>query len=599
MHSRRNHNNLSLPTDQLRPTAVTSSFLSPKTPFSQHRVFLLERSPPPSPGLPVPDRELAGKAATGSRGRLFRRLLLIVLGTLSLALWGTNLLYSYNRSENESPLHGKGRQYDMVEASELPDEPCAIIVKDHNRRTKWTVYIPSTLGFPLKPSQYAEICLQSVEMSHHVAEQTKSHSKRHQGYYQQDPHFVDVLEAWQQGLLPSEQDEHTRPNDGTDVCKKSLTYVLETSDAGMGNALLGLWMSYGLAQHEGRAFFIDDSRWAYGNYSTYFQSPPKPNCRSPRPSQIVPCPHTARHIVVSAAITKHTFGHAFIDEWEDPRRMNVQRQHKIFALLRTGYDALFKLRYDDATYVEKRVQSLYNPTTTAGGLNIAIHIRRGDRHPFEYQYSKDYLPTARFLDSAVSLVTNYFASGHHFPGTPVDRRDPLAPSAVSPISTDADSIAAIMHNYSSSLVLASDDAALYKSSDLAPPTTTRAQSHIVLATKSELLASATKQGTRPNKFVDDVSGWEGGFYASMFWGLGMPRDKEHARSYSFESPVGEEAMRLRELLARSYLLDLSVLGRADAVICAVGSAACRILGVMVGWEGVGGTEEDVCKKRVY
>jgi len=36
---------------------------------------------------------------------------------------------------------------------------------------------------------------------------------------------------------------------------------METSDAGSENSLMGLWMSYGLAQKEDRAFFVDDTRW--------------------------------------------------------------------------------------------------------------------------------------------------------------------------------------------------------------------------------------------------------------------------------------------------------------------------------------------------
>jgi hypothetical protein len=47
----------------------------------------------------------------------------------------------------------------------------------------------------------------------------------------------------------------------SDVCEKSLTFVMETHDAGLGKTLMMLWTAYGLAQKEGRAFFVDDSRW--------------------------------------------------------------------------------------------------------------------------------------------------------------------------------------------------------------------------------------------------------------------------------------------------------------------------------------------------
>jgi len=45
------------------------------------------------------------------------------------------------------------------------------------------------------------------------------------------------------------------------TCEKTLTYVMETEDAGFGNSMMKLWMSFGLAMKEGRAFFIDDTRW--------------------------------------------------------------------------------------------------------------------------------------------------------------------------------------------------------------------------------------------------------------------------------------------------------------------------------------------------
>ena len=45
------------------------------------------------------------------------------------------------------------------------------------------------------------------------------------------------------------------------TCQSSLTFVMETTEAGFGNTLLALWLSYGMAKKEGRTFFIDDSKW--------------------------------------------------------------------------------------------------------------------------------------------------------------------------------------------------------------------------------------------------------------------------------------------------------------------------------------------------
>ena len=94
---------------------------------------------------------------------------------------------------------------------------------------------------------------------------------------------MDVAEAEKQNLLPVAKREElgskTKAAGGLEekesvnedmetpgqregnVCGRSLTYIMESADAGLGVTLMGLWMSYGLAQKEGRAFFIDDTNW--------------------------------------------------------------------------------------------------------------------------------------------------------------------------------------------------------------------------------------------------------------------------------------------------------------------------------------------------
>lgn len=110
----------------------------------------------------------------------------------------------------------------------------------------------------------------------HVAD-LHSHKHRehaaHYGYYHVDPNFMDVAEAEAHGLLPGlkakssmKEDEVVGEMTGgqlieSDVCEKSMTFVLETADAGLGKTLMMLWSAYGLAQKEGREFFVDDSRW--------------------------------------------------------------------------------------------------------------------------------------------------------------------------------------------------------------------------------------------------------------------------------------------------------------------------------------------------
>ena len=180
-----------------------------------------------------------------------------------------------------------GDTYEIVGEDTLPEMPSPVIVTDRRGRSRWTVSIPSGLGFPLRPKEYAEICARSTDVSKHVGRLTSHdsghhHHGRHLSYYHVDPNYMDVPEAEHRGMLPgvsgkpagwkgaqkdqgkdsmSEDLETMRGVEKRPVCDRSLTYVMESSDAGFGETLMGLWMSYGLAKKEGRTFFIDDSNW--------------------------------------------------------------------------------------------------------------------------------------------------------------------------------------------------------------------------------------------------------------------------------------------------------------------------------------------------
>jgi len=168
-----------------------------------------------------------------------------------------------------------GEEFEMVGDSELPDFPTPVVVTDKKGRAKWTVSIPPDHEFPLAPKMYAEICQQNMEVSMHV-EDLHAHSKKvhtaHYAYYRVDPNFMDVAEAEAHGLLPGPKARTRMHEDGlvgeeqnslieTEVCARSLTFLLETGDAGLGKTLLMLWTAYGLAKKEKREFFLDDSRW--------------------------------------------------------------------------------------------------------------------------------------------------------------------------------------------------------------------------------------------------------------------------------------------------------------------------------------------------
>lgn len=471
----------------------------------------------------------------------------------------------------------KTGDFEMVGQYDLPEFPTPIAVTDRRGRSKWTVSIPHTYNFPLTTKEYAEICAKCHEVAAHVRElQGDSHpSPRAQlDYYYQDPYFVDVYEAEDRGLLPGaeaqqgsspSQGGHFVGSDGLDlagkpVCKTSMTFVLESPEAGLGPTLMMLWIAYGLAQKEDRAFFIDDSRWAYGDFTGIFQAPPAPDCKPPPRHEMLPCPHHARHLVVSVATARETFGKSFDYQFEQVDRNDVKREKPMYDLARTGYEALFRLNDEDQNFVDLRIKDLREKTMVPEGNNndgtlIGVHVRQGDQHPFESQYSLTYMPFDRYTEAIRQILEDT-----HNGSMPDGGED------------------AVAKQYSQ-IVLASDNPEVYDAEEFSG--SIRAQERIRLAS----IAHPPPPSQDPHvmhKFQEETFGWEGGFFASMFWNLGRST-RNNAGSNTVV--LSSEATRLRSLIGRSYMLDLAILARGtDTVVCTVSSAACRLAAVMMGWE---------------
>lgn len=225
-------------------------------------------------------------------------------------------------------------------------------------------------------------------------------------------------------------------------------------------------------------------------------------------------------------------------------------------MIRDGYEALFHLAEADAEYVEKRTKELRTQIRDQGGLVIGLHIRHGDKHPYEFQYQKSYIPIDHYVQAAQKLIDNSLDANQ-----------------------DLSALQALME--SSKLVVATDDPEVFKDQSLV--NAVRAQNFIVLASK-------TAEANAPKKFVDDSIGWEGGFFSDMFWSLGSTASRKtravtSAAEEQEARPVPSDlAMQLRALIGRSYLLDLAVVARSDRVVCTVSSVGCRLLAVMMGWE---------------
>ena len=202
-------------------------------------------------------------------------------------------------------------------------------------------------------------------------------------------------------------------------------------------------------------------------------------------------------------------------------------------------------------------------TRDKNGILAGIHVRHGDRHPKEYQYQKSYIPLEKYVDYAREFIVD--------------------------AATDANGTEDLMKSRMSKVVLASDDPEVYASVDMSHAL--RAQELILMASKAAI--DKAQGGKKANKFVEDNLGWEGGFYADVFWALGDESKDTSARALRKRQDMielevrdapSETAMQLRSLVGRAYVMDLAVLGRTDRVVCGVSSVACRLLAVMMGWK---------------
>lgn len=543
----------------LRRTATTiTPALAAKTSLS---VPLIE-SPLPSPVLPsiIPSH---GKRPPGSGKRRAARLLsLCAVIFILMRIPFIEVLSAF-------PLvHGwfeDDQNYQLPTV--LPDSISPVVMVNEQGREKWTVHVPTGIKSPLSPPQIRGLCSQCLEIS----QQVSNGKTQPFDYFRKDLNFIDTADRQDRELSSTKQ--HAMENNQDAYCDTSLTFVMESEDAGIGNTLMNLWMSYGLAQRTGRSFFIDDTSWAYGKYSTYFKPPPKPDCRPPPPAHKLPCPLQARHLIVSSSNAQWIFGDSFNEYFQSPFAVGETRQKDIFDMAYTGYEALFHLIGDDAAYLRQRIKTINKEVRSKGGIAIGMHVRHGDSHPLETQYQDSYIPLDRFVKKMVAIIHSHLEQAR---GDFV-----LAQSMVS----------------HSKIMLASDDPDVYSSPELGGAE--RAQSFISLASKSTLEA-ANEQG----QFSDENIGWEGGFFQDMFWSLGMDGDFSHVggplpsnrgptglKTLSIESVAeqshlqpSKETIGLREWIGRAYLLDLAVLSQNDQVICDISSASCRLLAVMMGWD---------------
>ncbi|KAI5848978.1 hypothetical protein BZA05DRAFT_91665 [Tricharina praecox] len=224
----------------------------------------------------------------------------------------------------------------------------------------WTLPLPP---LPLTPYAMALTCM-AVQHRGSGA----GHTHAHREYYSVDESFVD-------------------PAATTGEEERVLTYSLATTTSvvGLAESLLEVFTSYGLAASEGRRFVLDDADWAWGRWRDYFISGSLAADGAGREGAL-PCPRSASSLVVAHATRGWAFGHAFTEHFELARERGSRRQQRVFALARSGCEALLSVRPALAKRVRRRVAELRG--RAGDGAWVVIQARRGDYKPRTWEWVK-------------------------------------------------------------------------------------------------------------------------------------------------------------------------------------------------------------------
>ncbi|KAF9486409.1 hypothetical protein BDN70DRAFT_869942 [Pholiota conissans] len=214
------------------------------------------------------------------------------------------------------------------------------------------------------------------------------------------------------------------------ICRSSITYMLDGT-VGLSADLAIMAQAAALARERNRTFFINDSHWNRGKWLDHFddvtqrQPGPQPGCKAPSPDELVACPRTARHWVISASTAKYHFAHGFSNHYENSYGHNLNRLKPIFEQAFHSFDStirpnrnvrrLIKLARDE---LSDFIGVVNERDTEGDSIYVGTHIRRGDRKSLSYSYKDRKIPLSEYLTAVSSTWT---------------RLHPESPSKVTPV----------------------------------------------------------------------------------------------------------------------------------------------------------------------
>lgn len=184
------------------------------------------------------------------------------------------------------------------------------------------------------------------------------------------------------------------------VCASTITYMLD-GDVGLFFDLALLAQTAALARERNRTLIIDDSRWNRGEWTDYFQDVrktqpgPEPGCLPPPPNELVACPRTARHWIVTQRTAKFHFGHGFSEHYEDAYQSDLSRQKPIYDHAAVSLKETI-LPSDSLRQELTQIRRLH-----ANKPYVGMHIRHGDRYPANQKWRDDYVPITEYVKATL------------------------------------------------------------------------------------------------------------------------------------------------------------------------------------------------------
>ncbi|KAH9813736.1 hypothetical protein DFH28DRAFT_337607 [Melampsora americana] len=267
--------------------------------------------------------------------------------------------------------------------------------------------------FPFSPSHYLQHCQSSNSLNQTHLNLNDS-IRIHSSYFS----LTEEERLGEENQVYSKEDDQ-----GRKICEKSLTYLLD-DDFGMAFHLNAISLSIALAKQDQRTFFLADGDWDRGLWKDHFLELPLPDCQPPPIEEMKGCPRSSKHWIITSSIFPYhfstselltTFGNHQsqnqpITQGLTTRLIPYERK-LIFEMSKESLEENFKLNEENLRLIDETKMEIINSKVWKeveegegegegeGKLApfVSVHIRKGDRHPFDPEHKLDYIPIHDYI----------------------------------------------------------------------------------------------------------------------------------------------------------------------------------------------------------